>query len=107
MWSLTSTASTGSRCCKALLAWLAAVTFAAATCVAQELHVPKQAPAGKTLSIATEGSGDATFYLFGPDVRDKRGVKLGQEISVSPDDLHVAGKYLALLCTGACQKAEF
>jgi hypothetical protein len=79
---------------------LAALLFAARVAEAAELRVPTNAIAGTELSIPTSGSGDATFYLFGPGTVIKRTVKLGEEIRLTGDDLQFSGRYTAVLNGG-------
>ncbi len=78
--------------------WLIAVTLFAAYCLeAAELRVPPTVPAGTEFSIATSGSGKATFYLVGPSFSVKREVRLGDEIHIRPEEIRSAGRYLALV----------
>ncbi len=76
---------------------LAALLFAAHVADAAELRVPTDATAGAEVSIPTSGSGDATFYLFGPGTAIKRAVKLGEEIRLTGNDLQFSGRYTAVL----------
>lgn len=69
--------------------------------------MPKSPIAGEELSISTEGSGKATFYLTGPGVSRKSDVTLGEDIHVTPQDLQNAGYYVALVCSGTCGSATF
>ncbi len=57
--------------------------------VAQDapLRVPANAVAGQGVSIATTGSGAATFYLSGPSISLKRDVQLGQNIDLTAKEL--------------------
>jgi hypothetical protein len=86
-----------------IAAGLAGVCFAQAG----ELRAPATAVAGSSISIATTGSGSATFYLAGPGISSKREVSLGQDIQLSARELHNAGRYLAILCAGNCTNAQF
>jgi hypothetical protein len=79
----------------------------AAVCVAQDIRVPSSVTAGDDAAISTTGSGTATFYLIGPGVSRKNDVRLGEEISLSGKDLRTAGSYTAIVCTSACQSANF
>src|SRR5215467_2845112 len=76
---------------------------------AQELHlrVPSNAVAGQAASIATTGSGSATFYLNGPSISLKRDVQLGQNIDMTAKEMQSAGRYIAVICTSACSGSEF
>jgi hypothetical protein len=71
--------------------------FAAHIADAAELHVPTDAIAGVEVTIPTSGSGDATFYLFGPGTAIKRAVKLGEDIRLAGNDLQFSGRYTAVL----------
>lgn len=92
---------------------LAAISFSvlwlALICHAQvgELRAPSDAVAGNSASIPTTGSGNATFYLFGPDTSLKREIKLGDEVQLQPKDLQKAGRYTAVTCAGTCQSVDF
>jgi hypothetical protein len=83
----------------------------ALTCagVAQEvsLRPPSNAVAGQPDSIATTGSGTATFYLVGPATSLKRGVQLGQGIPITAGEVQNAGRYVATVCAGTCSSAGF
>jgi hypothetical protein len=85
------------------------VACLACTCAAQtvELQTPRTIVAGSAASISTTGSGDATFYLLGPDHVVKQHVRLGDDISLGPDQVRTAGRYLATLCSEACRSADF
>lgn len=72
-----------------------------------ELRAPSNVIAGTAVSISTSGSGAATFYLIGPSVSLKREVTLGQEITLAPRELESAGRYVGIVCDGACQSVEF
>jgi hypothetical protein len=76
-------------------------------CFGQELTPPQQATAGNPISIATNGSGSATFYLFGPGSAVKQDVHLGQSVDVRGEDVAAAGRYTALLCSDTCRSANF
>ena len=79
---------------------LAALLFAARVADAAELRVPTDAVAGAEVSIPTIGSGDATFYLFGPGTAIKRPVKLGEDVRLTGNDLQFSGRYTAVLSNG-------
>ncbi len=65
--------------------------------VAASLQVPDHVQAGQELSIPTSGSGEATFYLFGPTRVAKRTVKLGNPVELAADELATAGRYVVVL----------
>ena len=79
---------------------LAVCLMAAASLAAQDLRVPANVTAGSGFAIPTSGSGSATFYLVGPSYAARRQVQLGQEIQVQPQELHSAGRYLAIVRGG-------
>ncbi|PYX89564.1 MAG: hypothetical protein DMG68_04665 [Acidobacteria bacterium] len=80
--------------------------FLGSLALAAEVHPPAQVTAGNSFSISTTGSGNATFYLVGPSHVLKRDVKLGQEITVGPDDVKIAGRYVAIACgSDGCNSA--
>lgn len=84
------------------------LSCAAIVAVAQDApRAPSDAVAGLAASIATSGSGSATFYLSGPSVCVKREVQLGQNIELSAKQLQSAGRYIAVLCAGSCSSAGF
>jgi hypothetical protein len=86
---------------------LVAVVLAAAA-QAAEIHPPQQVTAGTSITIPTGGSGDATFYLIGPDVASKKKVQAGSDISVESDFLQLAGRYVAVLCASdGCASSNF
>ncbi len=75
---------------------------------ASEIHPPAQAIAGTAITIATSGSGSASFYLIGPVSASKRQVQAGSDISVDSDQLEHAGRYTAILCASdGCASANF
>jgi len=79
---------------------LAALLFAARVAEAANLRVPTDATAGAEVTIPTSGSGDATFYLFGPGTAIKRAVKFGEGIRLAGSDLQFSGRYTAVLAGG-------
>jgi hypothetical protein len=75
---------------------------------ASEIHPPAQATAGNPITIATSGSGEATFYLIGPAVASKRPVQAGSNIAVDADQIEHSGRYVAILCASdGCNSASF
>ncbi|HEX8924719.1 MAG TPA: hypothetical protein VF786_02950 [Terriglobales bacterium] len=86
---------------------LVAVALAAAA-QAAEIHPPQQVTAGTSITIPSSGSGDATFYLIGPDIASKKKVQAGSDISVDADSLQRAGRYVAALCASdGCASSNF
>lgn len=86
---------------------LAALLFAAHVADAAELRVPTDAIAGAEVSIPTSGSGDATFYLFGPGTAIKRSVKLGEDIHLTGNDIQFSGRYTAVLAGSSNDSGVF
>src|SRR4029077_1135152 len=86
------------------LALVCAVALAAS---GADLPVPAAVEAGQAFSIPTSGSGQATFYLLGPDHVAKRSVSLGSEIQIQAGDVKTAGRYQAILCSSSCISATF
>jgi hypothetical protein len=72
-----------------------------------DIRVPSVVVAGNQANISTGGSGKATFYLVGPGVSRKSDVILGKEVFLSAQDLSIAGRYLAVLCSSSCRSAAF
>jgi hypothetical protein len=62
-----------------------------------DLAVPKSTVANTAINIATKGDGSGTLYLFGPVTRLKRDVRVGESITLNPEDVRVAGLYTAML----------
>ena len=71
--------------------------FAAQAARAADFKVPEHVAAGEGVTIQTQGSGDATLYLFGPSSAVKRTVKLGHEVQIKPDEVLDAGEYTVIL----------
>src|SRR4051812_24716442 len=67
----------------------------------QEMKTPERVVANTAATIATSGSGSATFYLFGPSSALKKSVKLGEEIALAPEHLRASGRYTAVLRSGS------
>jgi hypothetical protein len=74
---------------------------------AADLRVPATVDAGQSFSIPTEGSGQATFYLIGPDHVAKRTLELGRDLQIQSDDVRAAGRYQVIVCSSACNSATF
>ena len=104
-WSINTACKVRSHCA----ALMAVLFFVAMAARAQEsqLRVPSDAVAGKTASVATTGSGSATFYVSGPSITLKRDVQLGQDIELTSKELQSAGRYVAVVCAGTCTSAAF
>jgi hypothetical protein len=84
------------------------ITLVALLASAAEIRPPAQVTAGDAITIATSGSGEATFYLIGQAVASKRQVQAGSDIAVDSDQLERAGVYTAVLCASdGCASANF
>lgn len=104
-WSI----NTACRSLRVLRYLLTALLSVSAVSWAQdiEVRVPSGAVAGQPASIATTGSGSATFYLAGPSIALKRDVRLGQQIQLSAREIEGAGRYVATICAGSCSSSVF
>jgi len=78
---------------------IAATLFAAHAARAQSLDVPAQIAAGTELNLGTSGSGSgsAQLYLYGPSNVVAREIKLGEAITIAPEEVRSAGRYVAVL----------
>jgi hypothetical protein len=74
--------------------------FAIYAANAAELQVPQQMTAGTDLTLRPAGSGNATLYLVGPDHVEKRGIKLGEEVTISGSALKASGQYRVVVKSG-------
>lgn len=90
-----------------LLTSLASLCILAGSAVAAEPRVPASIEAGKAFSIPLEGSGQATFYLIGPDHVIRRGVNLGSDLPIESSDVRAAGRYQVIICDSSCDSATF
>lgn len=86
---------------------MAAILVVFAGRAAAEVHAPAAVIAGQGFSITADGSGEATFYLLGPDHVAKRNVNLGGDLRVESSDVRTAGRYQVLVCTHSCSSATF
>lgn len=76
---------------------LAMCWFAEDAAAAAEIKAPPAPVAGNEISLATSGSGSATFYLVGPTTRIKRSVRLGEPVRLQPEEVSESGRYTAIL----------
>jgi hypothetical protein len=76
---------------------------------AADLNLPAVVHAGQAFTIPIEGSGQATFYLLGPDHVVKRTVSLGSDLQILSKDVRTAGSYQVILCgsSSSCSSATF
>jgi hypothetical protein len=77
------------------LAWMVVPSATGAA-----LHAPTTVVAGQALTVQSEGSGDATFYLLGPATAFKQAIRLGSNVEVSSQEVSAAGEYQAIACSG-------
>jgi hypothetical protein len=89
------------------LAGLALLCLLPGWAMAAELQVPALVEAGQAFSIPLGGSGQATFYLLGPDHVVKRTVNLGSDLEIVSSDVRSAGRYQVILCDTSCTSATF
>ena len=109
MSSSINTVCRGHRLQRAAVALFLAIACTAgrSSALDADLRAPSAAVAGSAASIATTGSGAATFYLVGPSVTLKRDVHLGEAISLSAREMQSAGKYVAIVCASGCRSVGF
>jgi hypothetical protein len=90
------------------LAIPALVVAAALSAAGTEIHAPKEIVAGSGATVHTTGSGDANFYLIGPASAAKAKVQAGSDITLDPERLEHAGRYVAILCASdGCASTNF
>lgn len=63
------------------------------------VNPPGNLSAGEAVSVASSGSGPATFYLIGPGQVAKRDVQAGDNIQIRSEEMATAGNYQAIICT--------
>jgi hypothetical protein len=80
-----------------LLLTVLACWFAADAAHAASISVSDHVTAGDGVTIHTQGSGDATLYVFGPNGALKRTVRLGGEVNLKPDEVLDAGQYTVIV----------
>jgi hypothetical protein len=85
---------------------IAAAWFAADLARAANLRVPPHPVAGEPLTLTTSGEGDATLYLIGPGQAIKRQVRLGEHLLIKANELHAAGRWIAILRNGANSESQ-
>lgn len=86
---------------------IAAVLLISGAVATAEVHAPATVIAGQGFSISLDGSGQATFYLLGPDHVVKRTVNLGGDVRIESSDVRTAGRYQILVCTQSCTSGSF
>ena len=94
--------------CKRVIGLVLFCMLPASVCAAAELHVPAIVEAGQSFAISASGSGQATFYLVGPDVVVKRNVNLGRDLRIQSSDVRIAGPHRVILCeSSSCESTTF
>lgn len=91
----------------ALLVFVVMALAAASPAQVEGLRVPDTVVAYRAFSVATSGSGKATFYLIGPGHSSKQEIQLGQEVHILGDEAASAGRYLVVLCSKTCRSESF
>jgi hypothetical protein len=71
-----------------------------------DLRLPENAVAGQPISIGVNGNGDATLYLIGQGQVIKRNVKLGNNVEIKGEELHSAGRWIAILRSGGTSQSK-
>jgi hypothetical protein len=92
--------------CRGLASLIAVFLFTAGLNAA-ELRVPPTVQAGQAFTISVQGSGQATFYLVGPESVLKRNVVLGNDLQIQAGDVRGAGQYRAIICDSSCTATTF
>jgi hypothetical protein len=75
--------------------------FAADCARGDEFRLPQETVAGQAFTIGTSGSGEATLCLIGPAQAIKRTLHLGEEVQIKSNELQSAGRWIAVLRSGA------
>ena len=81
--------------------------FLLAASWAADLQGPDRIAAGQGIALQTSGSGSATLYISGPGTAIKRNIKLGDAVSIAPEDLRNEGRYVASLGDAGSTKVFF
>lgn len=68
---------------------------------APELRAPATVSAGSSFAISISGQGQATLYLMGPSHVFKRTIELGQQVTITAQDVATSGSYQAVACSSA------
>ena len=89
-----------------IISLISLVAFASLA-FAAGLRPPAKIVAGTAFTIETSASGSGMFYLIGPTHISKRKIEVSNGISVQPEEVESAGRYVAVMCTGECTSASF
>jgi hypothetical protein len=74
---------------------------------AADLRVPATVEAGHSFSIPLASTGQATFYLVGPDHVVKRDISLNTDLEIQASDVRTVGRYQIIVCDSTCTSATF
>ncbi len=74
--------------------------FAESIALAQQVEMPASITAGSELQLKISGQGSAVLYVMGPGSAVKRNVQLGTEVSIAPEEIAQAGRYVVILRAG-------
>lgn len=77
-----------------------------AVSLAASFTMPATLTAGEPFTVSTSGTGDALFYLVGPNQTLTRKITLGQDLAFSNGTVIDAGEYLAILSQGSSNESE-
>ena len=80
--------------------------FAVDSARGEELRVPQDTTTGQSLTIGTNGKGDATLYLIGPAQIIKRSIKLGTNVQIKGEELCSAGRWIAVIRGGGSPQSQ-
>jgi hypothetical protein len=106
-WSITTLCSSRKAAAWLGIALIAPFLLASASAQDAAVRAPREAIAGQAISLATTGSGAATFYLMGPASSVKRQVQLGSDVQIQANEVKNSGRYVAIVCSMACSSATF
>jgi len=76
---------------------IAVCWFAEDVARAQEVKPPQSAVAGESVTLGTTGSGDATLIVVGPGAAIKKQIKLGEDVTLTNEEVRYAGQYVAIV----------
>jgi len=80
--------------------------FAADSARGAELRLPENATAGQPMTVGTSGQGDAVLYLVGPGQVIKHNIKLGGNVQIKGEELHSAGRWIAIVRSGSNPQSQ-
>ncbi|HLJ30467.1 MAG TPA: hypothetical protein VKY85_27430 [Candidatus Angelobacter sp.] len=80
--------------------------FAADSARGAELRLPQNATAGQRMTIGASGEGEGTLYLVGPGQIIKRSIKLGSDVQIKGEELHSAGRWIAIVRSSGSPQSQ-